>query len=348
VGAGHELVDVVDAGGARGRALALQSRTGPVYALIEGSESWGDVRIEGRVLFPDSSDNYLGFIYRYVDDGRRIDFGSLYIKGNGSYVQANPRYDTNVGRTVYPERRAALTGDHAVTIGAWQRFALEVVGGEAHLYVGAMDRPVMALPFGAPPRGAFGFEPRNPGGPVWIDDVSVRTIPRFSNPAVRDSAPSYRPHERLTDWQSLGPLTSHAAALERDGFPLGATVEDDGRTLAWEPFETDTRGAVVTGRLTEFRGARRVAYFRTSLRADAPGPATLELATADALALWLNGDFVGFAPAQAAVWWDAGDNEDHRPIRARLELRQGANDLVVRALGGTYASGGFFAALRRR
>ena len=72
-------------------------------------------------------------------------------KGNGSYVQANLHSDTNVGRTLYPEMRAALEGPRAIVIGAWQRFALEVVGSEAHFYVGDMSTPAMTLP--APERG---------------------------------------------------------------------------------------------------------------------------------------------------------------------------------------------------
>ena len=97
-GSGHAIV-------ARdgNRALRLETVSLPVLALMEGSERWGDVRIEGRVLFPDDVHNYLGFIYRYGAEDGRMNFGSVYIKGNGSYLQANPHHDTNVGRTVYPE-----------------------------------------------------------------------------------------------------------------------------------------------------------------------------------------------------------------------------------------------------
>ena len=82
------------------------------------SADWDGVRLEGEVLFPDDDHNYLGFIYGYQRTGDRIDFGSLYIKGNGSYVQGNTHRDTNVGRTYLPEARTDLVGPHAITIGA--------------------------------------------------------------------------------------------------------------------------------------------------------------------------------------------------------------------------------------
>jgi len=74
-GQGAAFVPSGDPG--RGNVLSLETGALPVYALIRGSEDWHSVRIEGQMLFPDAGDSYLGFIYRYVDDGRRIDFGSM-------------------------------------------------------------------------------------------------------------------------------------------------------------------------------------------------------------------------------------------------------------------------------
>lgn len=67
------------------------------------------------------------------------------MNGNDSYAQANPHFDTNVGRTLYPEMRAPLAGASEVRVGHWQRFALEVVGGVAHLYVGDTTLPSMTV-----------------------------------------------------------------------------------------------------------------------------------------------------------------------------------------------------------
>jgi len=340
-GKGHELVDTGDP--EHGRVLALRTRSLPVYALMEGSERWGDVRIEGSVLFPEDVQNYLGFIYRYREDGRRSDFGGLYIKGNGSYVQANPRFDTNVGRTLYGERRTPLDGPARIDIGRWTPFALEVVGGEAQLYVGDLTTPRFTLPFGAPEGpGAFGFEPRNPGGAVWIDNVVVRAIDAFAYGGPPVPAIAYAPERLVTRWNVLGPLTAMVEAVEKAPFDRGLAVEDDGRTVRWRPFETDPRGAVVTGRVTEQRGPRRVAYLHAVVESPTGGTGHLAISSVDDLALWVNGDFLGFVGRDDAAWWDVGENPDHRGTRASIPLRAGENHLLVRVVGGVYASGGFF------
>lgn len=49
------------------------------------------------MLFPTDEQNCLGLIYDQRDDGRRIDMGSLCIKGNGSCVQVCPRLGTPCG-----------------------------------------------------------------------------------------------------------------------------------------------------------------------------------------------------------------------------------------------------------
>lgn len=331
-GQGHE---VLAEPGTDNAVLALRTVHAPVYALIRGSEEWGDVRIEGRVLFPDDDHNYLGFIYRYRDDGRRIDFGSVYIKGNGSYVQANEHHDTNVGRTVYPELRANLDGPRAIEIGVWQRFALEVVGPAAHLYVGDLTAPVLTLPAAGAGTGAFGFKPRNPGAGVWIDDISVRGIEGFSYDGVPVPDPRYRRADLATDWRVLGPLPAHSMEVETGAEPRPEPNR-------WTPFPADHRGAVLTGRSTEFRRDLRVAYFRTSVNRARAGEAQLCIATADDLAIWVNGSFIGFAGRQEVAWWDAGVNADHPPLRADVVLREGPNEILVRVTGGTYATGGYY------
>lgn len=348
-GDGYDLVDTGDS--SHGRALALRTAALQTHALIRDSASWAGVRIEGEVLFPENVHNYLGFIYRYVDDDRRIDFGSLYIKGNGSYLQANPHSDTNVGRLVYPERRAILTGDAAITIGEWQRFALEVVGPEAHIYVGESTTPQMTLRSPEADRGAFGFKPRHPGGAVWIDNIRARPIAAFSYRGPPQPDVPYNRDAFITDWRVLGPLSRMSAGIESGRISSQQTIEDDGREVGWREFPADHRGAVFTGRVTEYRGSRRVAYFHTVLHqpeasGGAPDETILEISTADPLALWLNGKFAGFAPAADAAWWDAGENPDHPPLRWQVDLQPGPNELLVRAVGGSYASGGFFMRLR--
>ncbi len=120
-GVGHELVPSGDP--LHGTVLSLQTRNRIVVALIQGSEAWGDVRIEGDVLFPEDAHNHRGFIYRYDESDGRTDFGSLYIKGNSSYIRVNPHHDMNVGRTLYEELRTPLTDAAAI----WTKSAKEII-----------------------------------------------------------------------------------------------------------------------------------------------------------------------------------------------------------------------------
>lgn len=96
-----------------GRVLELAPRHAQLLALIRGSEAWGAYRVEGEVLFPDDRNNYLGIVYNYRESEGRADFGSLYLKGDGSYIRANPRRDWNPSRMLYEELKVDLTGaDH--------------------------------------------------------------------------------------------------------------------------------------------------------------------------------------------------------------------------------------------
>jgi hypothetical protein len=339
-GQGHELVDSGDP--AHGTVLSLQTQNRIVVALIEGSEDWGNVRLEGFVQFPEDVHNYLGFVYRYDEAPDRTDFGSVYIKGNGSYIRANPHEDMNVGRVLYDEMRTPLEGEAAIVIGEWQRFALEVVGSEAHLYVGDMSRPQFTFPYFEGERGAFGFKPRNPGGAVWVDDLRVTPIDGFSytGPPIPDIA--YDLEGLVTDWHSLGPLTRFHPEVETSPFDAGLRVSDGGESMGWEAFRADPRGAVRTGTVTQYEGDRRVAYFHATVMAEEAGEAALGLSTADDVTLWINGRSLGFITRSNAAWHDFRTNEDRRGVRGSVPLVEGENHILVRVVGGTYATGGFF------
>ncbi len=344
LGQGARLVDSGDP--AHGRVLELQTRDRLTVALIDGSEDWDDVRLEGAVLFPEDVHNYLGFVYRYREQGGRTDFGSLYIKGNNSYIRVNPHHDLNVGRTLFEEYRTPLTGAAEVRIGEWKPFALEVVGREAHLYVGDMTRPQITFPYSPTDRGAFGFKPRNPGGAAWVDDLSVRPISAFTYrgpplPEIDHVSPPMDPA-----WHVLGPLTSFAPQVEASQFDAtavaSAVVTDGGRRESWRPYQPDPRGAVLSGTVTDTQGPRRVAYFSATVETEGARDATLSISTADDLAIWVNGRFLGFVDRSSVAWWDAWLNPDHRGVAEAIRLEPGPNHLLVRVVGGVYASGGFF------
>ena len=333
---GERAVALRASGDPRHGTVLELTPNGDVAALIKGSEAWGQVRFEGEMMFPSRVDNYLGFIYNFTARGSRLDFGLIYVKGNESYLQVNPHRDFNVARTVYPELRAELKGPSVVEIGRWQRFALEVVGATAHLYIGTTSAPQLTFSDLELGGGALGLQPRSVGSAVWVDNVKVTRIERFSYTGPPVPAVSYARDALLTEWSVIGPLPRTDDHIAR--FP---------GTGSWKAFELDPRGAVVTGRVVDYHGPATVAYFRTAVTSPANGDAELQFSTADDLAVWLNGEFQAFLARQDAAWFDFHSNPARAGRRLPVTLKAGVNDVVVRVRGGVYATGGFFARLAR-
>jgi len=317
---------------AHGRVLVLEPG-GDVLALIRGSESWGPVRLEASVRFPTDEDNYLGAAYNYTRRGARSDFGLIYIKGNDSYLQANPHRDFNVSRTLYPEHRVTLRDAAAIATGHWQRFAIEVIAGECHFYVGDMTTPQMTFDTPDMTKGQVGVQPRSVGDPVWIDDVLVTALPKFSYSGPPRPARSDR-SDRLSAWEAIGPLEATDDAVARD--PAAASGQ-------WRRLETDWRGAVVTGAIVDYHGPRTVAYFRTRVPSDRARAAVFHVSSVDDLAVWINGRFHWFIARRDFAWFDFATNPAHAGTRIPIDLAAGSNEIVVRVRGGVYASGGFYA-----
>lgn len=337
--AGSSAVDVHDAGGDHGRVLRLRA-DGDVHALVRGSDRWGDLAIEGEVLFPKPGDAYLGVVYGFREERGRQDFGLIYLKvGRRNYLQANPHRDYNVTRTFYPEFEAPLAGASDVRIGEWQRFRMEVVAGVAHFYVGDVHRPQLTFPIPESHAGLVGLQPRSVGNEVWVDNVVVSSIARhrYQGPPIPATAATRAQPSGLR-WDVLGPL-----ARTEDGVVRGAAPQ----TVAWRPLHPDPRGGIATAEVVDFHGPNTVAYFRTRVHDPVGGTAVLRFSSVDDLALWVNGRFQGFLAAAEHAWADVGENRDHPGTRVGITLRSGVNEIVLRVRGGRYAAGGFFARVER-
>ena len=339
------VIDSNDA--AHGKVLELQADDA-VLALIGDSDQWGSVRVEGDLYFPDDSHNYLAFVYNFQAGKNRTDFSSLYLKGNGSYIRANPWRDSNVSRLLYEEYMTRLQGEAAIQIGRWHAFRMEVVGAICHIYIDDMLTPKVTYALYEGSSGHVGFNSRVAGSSAWIDNVRVTSIEQlqYDGPSIPDIP--YQPDSLITDWEVIGPVAGATAAIELSG--PGPRVIDSGREYTWQPFETDLRGAVISGRVTEFRGGRPVAYFRTTVTADEPGQAVLHFSSTDELALWVNGRFLGYVYRQGYMddndwnaWYDFWENPDHAGRRVTVDLEAGENYVVIRTYNGQFASGGFFA-----
>jgi len=343
-----QAVQIIDSNDPdHGKVLELQADDG-VVALIKDSENWGAVRMEGDLLFPDDRHNYLAFVYNFLKGETRTDFGAIYLKGNGSYIRVNPWRDMNVSRLLYEEYLTPLEGDTKIKIGRWHAFKMEVTGAVCHIYIDDMVTPKITFAHYEHDSGQIGFNSRVAGAPAWIDNIRVTSIDelQYDGPNIPDI--SYRPETLITDWEVVGPVPGATAAIERSG--PGPHVIDSGVKYTWRPFETDARGAVISGRVTEFRGGRPVAYFRTSIVANEPRRAVLHLISTEELGVWVNGRFQGYNYRQGYVddgdwnaWYDFGENPDHEGLRVTVDLEAGINHVVIRSYNGQFASGGFFA-----
>jgi hypothetical protein len=241
---------------------------------------------------------------------------------------------------LYEEYRTPLSGDAAIRIGKWQRFKMEVVGREAHFYVGPSTTPQLTFPLFEFDSGEVGLQPRSVGGDVWVDNVSVSSIDRFSYAGPpQPSGLQYDPEALLTDWEVAGPMagTDDALARHPESFPD-----------TWRAFDADARGAVITARIIDYHGPDAVAYFRARVVTDESGSAILNISTIDDLALWVNGHFQWFIPRSDYAWFDFWRNPAHDGQHIPVQLVSGSNDIIVRVRGGVYASGGFYAWLERK
>lgn len=329
--------EIVKLGGDRGNVLRL-SADGDVHVLIPGSERWGDVVVEGDFQFPEPGDSYLGLMYNYRETAGRSDFGLVYVKfGRRVYLQPNPHRDYNVTRTFYPELAVTLSGDAAVRAGEWQRFRMEVVSGVAHVYIGPGNVPQLTFMIPEAGPGRLGFQPRSVGKAVLLDNIVVRRLDRHSYQGPPIPAPDYQRGRELA-WQAAGPYDRTRDAIVSDSVEYSDV---------WRAFEADSRGAIETARLLDFHGPNTVAYLRTRVHADSSGPAILRLSSVDDVALWVNGRFEGFYYRQDQAWHDHDRNDAHAGTAIRIRLNRGQNVIAVRVRGGTYAAGGFFAALDR-
>ncbi len=348
---GSHAIGTIESGDPKhGRVMALQP-DGIVYALIKDSEQWGAVRIEGEVFFPTKGNSYLGLIYNYTRAAARTDFGEIYLKGNGSYLRMNPWRDGNVSRLLYEEYKTPLRGDEAIISKKWYTFKAEIKGSMCHFYVGQMSVPKVTFGLFEHTSGRVGLKPRVVGDPVWVDNIRITSIDRLSYKGPELPPMIYEPDSLVTAWQVIGPLKKPSTEIEWTSDASKSEVVTNDTMYTWKPFPVDARGAVITGRITEYVGARPVAYFRTIIESDRDREVMLHFSSVDEIAHWVNNRFAGFVYRDGYMslpendwnaWYDFWKNPSHAGARVRAQLRAGSNELIIRVRNGQFASGGFF------
>jgi hypothetical protein len=347
----EQFIKIIDSNDPEhGKVLALQPN-GNVLALVNNSEKWGAVSVEAQILFPDDKDNYLGLIYNYTQENSRSDYGNIYIKGNGSYIRANPRRDGNASRLLYEEYKIPLINDQAIKINKWHNIKAEIFSNICHFYVGDMSTPKLTFDLFEKTSGMVGFEPRVAGWPVWLDNVKVTSIRQLSYNGPNIPMIKYDTDSLLTSWESMGPFQKHIEEIEHASMSSKSKISIEGQVFGWEPFASDKRGALITGKLSEYAGERSVAYFRTTIPSDIHKTAILHFSTTDEISLWVNGLFYGFIYRDGYVslpqndwnaWYDFWENPKHAGRKIPIELEPGENHILIRVKNGQFASGGFF------
>jgi hypothetical protein len=354
---GEQAIMIIDSKDPdHGKVLMLRP-DGIVYALIKDSDQWGGIRVEGELLFPTDEHNYLGLIYNYTHNISRTDFGSIYIKGNGSYLRVNPHRDGNPSRLLYEEYKTPLKGNQAISINEWHQFKAEIIGSMCHFYVGDMSTPKVTFGLFENTSGLIGFKPRVVGGIVWIDNIKITSIEHlgYNGPSLPNIV--YEPDSLILNWDVIGPFEKPIGEIEKRKELLKSEIVINNISYSWKPFQTDSRGTVITGRITEYSGEGSTAYFRTLIHSQIKKTAILHFSTIDEIGLWVNGVFNGFIYRDGYVsgeendwnaWYDFWKNPNHIGRKVPIELIPGKNQIIVRVRNGQYASGGFFVYLESK
>ncbi len=339
-----DKIRIVDSGDSDHKnVMALFPGGQTVYALIKNSQGWTNYKIEGDVFFPEDFHNYMGLIYHYNVRRARTDFGSIYIKGNNSYLRVNPHRDGNASRTLYEEYKTPLIEESAIRIGEWQHFKAEVMGSVCHFYVGDMERPKVTYNFLEFDSGRVGFKPRIYGSECWIDNIEVASISSFhyQGPILPEKI-QYSPETLITHWDVIGPFHSRVTEIEQDGFLPDRSHRETQYMRNWESFHADGRGCVVAGRVCGFNNWRRVVYFHCEVHSDQTRDGKLMFSTRNDLTVWVNGVLAGQIKQMDYCWHDFMDNPEHAGDVLMIRLKTGQNQILVLVQGGRYAGDGFY------
>ncbi len=366
-----DKIKILDSGDHKhGKVLCLYSGGEAVYALIKGSAGWTNIRVEGDVYFPDPYFyHYMGLIYHYNVRGSRTDFGSIFILGPfgdtydkywdnfqhylenppdgfmGNVILVNPHRDSSASRCLYSEYWVTLKDDtDTIKPKEWGHFKAEVVGPVCHFYVGDMNTPKVTFDYFEYSSGRVGFKPRFIGSECWVDNVKVTSIKELSYKGpMKPEGITYHPEKLITRWNVIGPFSKRITEIERDGYSPQKEYLFNNQAYKWEPFKTDARGCVVSGRVCRRFNGRNIAYFYSEIFSSEKKDVTLEFSATHPLVIWVNNVLAGNIKAQFSAWFDFWENLAHKGEKVKVTLNPGKNQLLVLARGARYGGDGFYA-----
>ncbi len=353
-----------------GKVMCLYPGGEAVYALIKGSDHWTNLKVEGDLYFPWNTVSYLGLIYHYQVKGPRTDFGSVFILGPfgedikpyfanswdrlesppdfmGNVIWVNHHRASNASRNIYSEYWVTLTDEtKVIKPGQWGHFKAEIIGPACHFYVTDMETPMLTYNFFEFSSGRVGFKPRFTGAEVWIDNIKVTPLKELSYKGpILPAGITYKPGELLTHWKAAGPFSQRITGIETQGYQPDKSYTNRQQTYKWEPFDSDPRGCLVTGILTNRFSFQLFVYLYTEIEIDStiPKDVTFEFSSTNPLVLWVNNQMVGEVKRQFSIWHDFRDNPEHKGEILKATLEPGKNRIMVLDMGGNYGGDGFYA-----
>jgi len=325
--------------------LKLTPNKAAECVLIKGSDKWASIVIKGEALFPTDLHDYLGIVYN-LQEANRIDFGSIYIKGKGSYIRVNPHRDGNASRALYEEYKTALTGNAEILVNQWFTFKAEIIGSECHFYVEDMEKPKVIFKYFEYSEGKIGFKPRLVGGEVWLDNISIDQIENFSYPSsVPSSEIVYQKDQMITDWKALGPFDKRIDEVEKS--ENNHPIVFDGQDFKWTKFVTDARGCVVAGKICRYSTDQKFAYFSTDIQSKNDIQTEIQFSSLNNLHVWVNSSYVGAIEKQRHAWFDFFQNPDHAGNSLQITLSKGKNRIMVLVEGANYSGDGFYSHIKK-
>ena len=332
----------------QGQARTSEYQGRKSLLLDGGAAILKDLELRDGVIDVDvatpASRGFFGIQFRIADDGDNAEWVYLrqHKSGLPDAMQYTPVLNTGLNWQIY--NGPGFTGAVDIPKDVWFHLRLMVVGAQAKLYVGDMDKPALVmndLKSGIQ-KGQVALAALT--GATYFSNFEIRTTPD----AVWQRQLPPMPSGTLTKW-SLSPSYD---ALERNLERPLAPAERD--AMHWQDVEAEPPGFVVINRYRasphprvsfandfskrlEPQPGMKVVYARTSIVVDRDQVKKLYIGYSDDVSVFLNGKIL-FRGRSAQNFRDPGFlgivNPENDAVY--LPLKKGSNELTlaVSELGG--------------
>jgi hypothetical protein len=332
----------------QGQARTSEYQGRKSLLLDGGAAILKDLEMRDAVIDVDvatsASRGFFGIQFRIADDGDNAEWVYLrqHKSGLPDALQYTPVLNTGLNWQIY--NGPGFTGAVDIPKDVWFHLRLAVVGAQARLYVGDMDKPALVMDDlkSGIHKGQVALAALT--GATYFSNFEIRTTPD----AVWQRQLPPMPSGTLTKW-SLSPSYD---ALERNLERPLARPESD--AIHWQDVEAEPPGFVVINRYRasphprvsfasdfskrlEPQPGMKVVYARTIIVVDRDQVKKLYIGYSDDVSVFLNGQIL-FRGRSAQNFRDPGFlgivNPENDAVY--LRLRRGSNELMlaISELGG--------------